>query len=195
MPPGHLLEINALVRDGVLTATLTSRLDDADLTSFADRWHDALTEVSRVDGGGHTPSDFPLVALDQEQVDALGPDVADVLPASPLQEGFYFHAQVDDVYVVQQTVELRGTVDASALRRAAQAVLDRHAPLRASFTQLAGGRIVQLIAAAVEVPWREDAGDGGGGRGGRARDRVRPRAAADAAGGAGTRTASARSSC
>ena len=45
------------------------------------------------------------------------PDVADVLPASPLQEGFYFHAQVDgqadDVYVVQQTLELHGAVDAA----------------------------------------------------------------------------------
>ena len=69
------------------------------------------------------------------EVDELGAGVADVLPLSPLQEGFYFHAQLDDddVYAVQQTVELRGEVDPAALRRAAQAVLDRHAPLRASF--------------------------------------------------------------
>ncbi|HWM05958.1 MAG TPA: condensation domain-containing protein, partial [Actinophytocola sp.] len=162
MPLGHLLEINALVRDDAFTATLTwpaGALDEADVDRFAQLWRAALTEVSRVDGGGHTPSDFGLVALDQAQVDELGPDVADVLPASPLQEGFWFHAQVEDVYVVQQTVELRGDVDAAALRRAAQAVLDRHAPLRASFRQLPDGRLLQLVADDVTVPWQEVTGD------------------------------------
>ncbi len=162
MPLGHALAVDALVRDGALTATLTwapGALDEPAVTRFADLWRAALTELSRVDGGGHTPSDFPLVALDQAQVDALEPDVTDVLPASPLQAGFYFHAQTDDVYVVQQTVELRGEVDAAALRRSAQTVLDRHAPLRASFRQLPDGRIVQVIADGVPVPWRVATGD------------------------------------
>ncbi|HEV7648872.1 MAG TPA: amino acid adenylation domain-containing protein [Actinophytocola sp.] len=160
MPLGRALTIDALVRDGALAATLTwpdGVLDDVD--GFAARWTGALTELSRVDGGGHTPSDFPLVALDQARVDELGPGVADVLPASPLQEGFYFHAQGDDVYVVQQTVELRGVVDTSLLHRAAQAVLDRHAPLRASFRQLPDGRLLQVVADGVAVPWREATGD------------------------------------
>ena len=38
-----------------------------------------------------------------------------------------------DVYVVQHVIDLRGPLDAAALRRAAQALLDRHAPLRAGF--------------------------------------------------------------
>ncbi|MGH3757813.1 amino acid adenylation domain-containing protein [Actinophytocola sp.] len=161
MPLRHVLAIDALVRDGTFTATLTwppGVLDEAEVTRFADLWRAALVEVSRVDGGGHTPSDFPLVTLEAAQVDEVGPDVADVLPATPLQEGLYFHAQVEDVYVVQQTVELRGEVDPGALRRAAQAVLDRHAPLRASLRQLPDGRIVQVVTDGVAVPWREAAG-------------------------------------
>ena len=55
------------------------------------------------------------------------------MPATPLEEGFYFHARAgdpgDDVYVVQQTVELRGHVDPGALRRAVRAVVTRRKAL------------------------------------------------------------------
>ncbi|MFI9103579.1 non-ribosomal peptide synthase/polyketide synthase [Streptomyces fildesensis] len=110
--------------------------------------------------------DGPLVRLTDaesaELADLSGEHpvtVEDLLPLSPLQEGFLFHALVDgsghDAYVVQQVIELAGPVDADALRRAAQRLLERHAPLRACFRQLAGGRPVQLIAEGLELPWRE----------------------------------------
>ncbi|OLF19035.1 non-ribosomal peptide synthetase [Actinophytocola xanthii] len=168
MPFDHLLEVDALVRDGtdgpVLTATITwpsGAIEEAQVRRFASLWRESLRELATVEGGGHTPSDFPLVPMDQAQVDELGSGVADVLPAGPLQEGFFFHAQFDehDSYVVQQTVELRGEVDPAALRRAVQAVLDRHAPLRASFRQLPDGRTVQVVAERVALPWREVGGE------------------------------------
>ncbi|MGW5354054.1 non-ribosomal peptide synthase/polyketide synthase [Streptomyces sp. NPDC004031] len=85
--------------------------------------------------------------------------VEEVLPLGPLQEGFFFLALADgaerDTYVVQQVVELSGPVDGALLRRAAQRLLERHAPLRACFRQLPGGGPVQLIASGLEVPWRE----------------------------------------
>ncbi|MFI5956136.1 amino acid adenylation domain-containing protein [Cryptosporangium sp. NPDC051539] len=86
------------------------------------------------------------------------PGLAEVLPVTPLQEGFYFHALVDGAdtgtYVVQLVVELDGEVDADLLRAAAQTVLDRHAPLRAAFRQRPDGRLVQAIVDGVELPWR-----------------------------------------
>ncbi|HEX2133955.1 MAG TPA: amino acid adenylation domain-containing protein, partial [Actinophytocola sp.] len=96
-----------------------------------------------------------------EPAPAREPDrEAGVLPATPLQEGFFFHAQdADDVYLAQQTIELVGEVDPTALRRAVQGVVDRHAPLRASFRQLDDGRVVQVVAERVTVPWRETTGD------------------------------------
>ncbi|QKW26034.1 non-ribosomal peptide synthase/polyketide synthase [Streptomyces seoulensis] len=102
-----------------------------------------------------TPTDAELAALRGE--DPL--TVAEVLPLGPLQEGFYFHALVDgaehDAYVVQQTIDLAGPVDGGQLRRAAERLLDRHAPLRACFRQLPDGRPVQLIATGLDLPWRE----------------------------------------
>ena len=66
---------------------------------------------------------------------------------SPLQEGLLFHALYDaeapDVYTVQHFLDLDGAVDPARLRAAGQALLDRHANLRAGFTQVNSGRPVQ----------------------------------------------------
>ncbi|OQR64135.1 non-ribosomal peptide synthetase [Streptomyces maremycinicus] len=101
--------------------------------------------------------------LDEGELAALQGESAltieEALPLGPLQEGFFFHALMDgaehDTYVVQQVVELSGPVDGALLRRAAQRLLDRHAPLRACFRQTSDGRPVQLVAAGLELPWRE----------------------------------------
>ncbi|MFC7728346.1 amino acid adenylation domain-containing protein [Actinomadura keratinilytica] len=105
----------------------------------------------------------PLVVLDTEDADRLtrlAGEIDEVLPLTPLQEGFFFHALVDgssgNVYVVQHLIELRGALDAAALRRAAQAVLDRHTPLRAGFARLGDGRMVQFVPREpAALPWRE----------------------------------------
>ncbi|MEH1164048.1 amino acid adenylation domain-containing protein [Micromonospora sp. CPCC 205539] len=166
----YTLEVNAFTEDypdgprlGVTWAYPDALLDDASVTELAEGWFAALAALAEhataPGAGGYTPSDFPLVPLEQDDIDALAASVsglADVLPLTPLQDGFYFHANAGDAdrYEVQQLVTLDGPVDADALRRAVQAVLDRHAPLRAGFSELADGRIVQVIVDGVEVPWR-----------------------------------------
>ncbi|MFD3552113.1 amino acid adenylation domain-containing protein [Streptomyces goshikiensis] len=106
------------------------------------------------------PEPFSLVALTPAEREAFAadvPDLVDVVPATPLQEGFFFHAQMDgagaDGYAVQDTVELAGDVDADALRVSIQHLLDRHPLLRAAFAQRPDGPVVQLIAARVDLPW------------------------------------------
>ncbi|WP_066361246.1 non-ribosomal peptide synthetase [Herbidospora mongoliensis] len=96
-----------------------------------------------------------------EGADTTGLDVEELLPLSPLQEGFYFHSLADDhdAYVVQQVVELDGDVDPERLRLAAERLVARHAPLRAIFRPGADGRPVQVILREVGLPWREAAHD------------------------------------
>ncbi|MFD7287024.1 amino acid adenylation domain-containing protein [Streptomyces sp. NPDC059863] len=83
----------------------------------------------------------------------------DALPVSPLQEGFFFHAEFDpeagDLYVVQELLDLEGTVDPDRLRQSLHLLLDRHPLLRASFRQLPGGEVVQRISDDAPLPWRE----------------------------------------
>ncbi|MGP2443072.1 condensation domain-containing protein, partial [Streptomyces sp. JW3] len=86
--------------------------------------------------------------------------LVEVLPVSPLQEGLLFHSLFDqggtDVYVEQLLLDVRGPVDVGVLRASWQAVVDRHAGLRAGFWQPPGvEQPVQVIAEGVELPWRE----------------------------------------
>ncbi|MFJ8934327.1 amino acid adenylation domain-containing protein [Streptomyces sp. NPDC102365] len=143
------------------------RLSSRDV--FRHRTVAALAEAVTSTGAGAGPdieaadAQGPLVRLTDAELAELQAEypvtVQELLPLSPLQEGFYFHSLVDgadhDAYVVQQVLELSGPVDPEALRRAAQRVLDRHAPLRACFRPLSDGRPVQIVADGLVLPWRE----------------------------------------
>ncbi|MFC5184123.1 non-ribosomal peptide synthetase [Actinomadura harenae] len=83
---------------------------------------------------------------------------AEVWPLSPLQEGLLFHARHAegnaDVYVATQALELAGDLDENLLRGAWEAVLARHAALRACFRRRGSGAPVQMIPREVALPWR-----------------------------------------
>ncbi|MFE9701917.1 amino acid adenylation domain-containing protein [Streptomyces sp. NPDC005930] len=140
---------------------------DDDVRDLAEGWFRALKSlVEHAEGagstGGLTPSDLPLVALGQEEIDrleAVTDDLADVLPLSPLQEGLLFHGLYDergaDIYTTLFAFDLRGALEPDRLRRAAEALLRRHANLRAAFRPGAAGQSLQIIPGAVELPWRE----------------------------------------
>ncbi|MEW2626272.1 amino acid adenylation domain-containing protein, partial [Streptomyces sp. NPDC048106] len=87
------------------------------------------------------------------------PRIQDILPLSAFQEGLLFHSLFDptdtDVYTVQWAFDLKGALDAEALRAAAETVLRRHPNLRASFRQRKTGEPVQVIPTEVPLPWRE----------------------------------------
>lgn len=163
MPLGHVLTLNVIAEDGgggpVLCTSFTwapGILGRDDVEALAEEWTTALSAVAGIERlGGGTPSDFPLVGLTQQDVDALsGP--SDVLPLTPLQEGIYFQSAFEDTgsdpYVVQQVIELSGPVDPGALHRALQTVVDRHAALRTGISSVSDGRIVQVIRDGVRVP-------------------------------------------
>ncbi|MQT03311.1 condensation domain-containing protein, partial [Streptomyces jumonjinensis] len=75
--------------------------------------------------------------------------VEDVWPLSPLQEGMLFHAGFDDrgpdVYTVQSALDVNGPVEADRLRTSWEALLTRHAALRACFRPVTGAQMVQVI--------------------------------------------------
>ncbi len=172
MPLAHLVEVNAAIAEGpqgpVLSATWTwagRLLGEGEIRELADRWKQALeTLVCEVKegAGGHTPSDFPLVELSQRQVaefEQACPEIEDVLPLSPLQEGLLFHALYDesapDSYTVQFVLELEGHLDAVRMKAAAEALLARHRNLRAVIRHEGLRRPVQLISGSPYVEWRE----------------------------------------
>ncbi len=171
-PLRHVLEIDTVVLDAAggpelsLTLTWAERLlGDAEAESFAKAWLDMLTglsvHVGDGDAGGHTPSDFPLIPLTQQdvaEVEAAVPALLDIWPLSPLQEGLLFHAADErgpDVYASMRKLALDGPLDTARFRASWQALLDRHPALRSSFHQLGSGTAVQAIARGVTLDWQE----------------------------------------
>ncbi|WP_433337020.1 amino acid adenylation domain-containing protein [Spirillospora sp. CA-294931] len=86
-------------------------------------------------------------------------DLEDILPLSPLQQGFFFHALFDsggnDVYTAQIVLDLQGPLDTTALREAAATLLRRHSNLRAAFWHEGLSKPVQVIPRKVQLPWEE----------------------------------------
>ncbi|MHA7649305.1 amino acid adenylation domain-containing protein [Mycobacterium sp. ML4] len=91
-----------------------------------------------------------------------GPAIEDVMALSPLQRGLFSMASLLDAdsgavdpYVIAMAADVTGPLDVSLLRDCASALLDRHPNLRVSFVHGNLSRPVQVVPAAVEVPWTE----------------------------------------
>ncbi len=75
-------------------------------------------------------------------------EVEDVLPLTPMQEGFLFQRRLDpgsSAYQLQMTFRLRGALDVAAYREAWSDLVRRHAILRTSFHDEERGRPVQVV--------------------------------------------------
>ncbi|WP_405969990.1 amino acid adenylation domain-containing protein [Streptomyces sp. NBC_00988] len=171
--PTHALELLGSVRETAdgpeleLELAYPARLLGAGRArGLLEAWAGGLAELVvdvRGGAGGHSPSDFPLVSLDQadvEEIEAAVAGLVDVLPVAPLQEGLLFHSLFDeegvDVYVEQLVLMLDGDVDGALLRASWQALLDRHTALRAGFVQVAGAAgPVQVVVDRAELPWHD----------------------------------------
>ncbi|MGW0022662.1 amino acid adenylation domain-containing protein, partial [Rhodococcus sp. NPDC003382] len=169
LPVPAVLDVNALTLDDGGRSRLraiwsfpTGMLTTTEVDAVARLWVDVLERIAALAtvAGGLTPSDLGLVTLEQAQIEELErryPDLTDVWPLSPLQEGLLFHALVSedsvDAYLVQLVLELRGTVDPQRLRRAGKVLLERHANLRTAFVRSPGAPSVQVIHDHLDVPF------------------------------------------
>src|SRR5581483_1238875 len=141
----YLVDITGVVTGGELELAWTyseSLHNEATITSLATQLLEALRQIvahcTHPEAGGCTPSDFPLAALNQQQVDRLagnGRGVEDIYPLTPLQAGMLFHSLVDTdsaAYLDQFRMRLSGVPDARALGLACQRVVDRTPALRSA---------------------------------------------------------------
>ncbi|HEY6348112.1 MAG TPA: amino acid adenylation domain-containing protein [Candidatus Angelobacter sp.] len=171
MPFHHALEVDSIVLEHAagpeLTATWTwapEMFSEQDIQSLAEGWFhvlEALVQHSAEPGmGGLTPSDVPLAALSQSEIDRLESEygeIQDILPLSSVQAGMLFHAFYDaaglDVYNVQIVLGLGGPLDEKILHDAAKGLLSRHSNLRAAFKHEGLVQPVQIIPKDFSLLW------------------------------------------
>ena len=151
LPLAHALEVNAFTLDNAEGAKLTATwswapalVSEAEVRDLGERWFQALKALVRharrpAPAGARRPICRWLRSrrARSSRLERQYPQIEDILPLSPLQEGLLFHAlydaQAPDVYTVQLDLGLEGPLDGAALEAAAQALVQRHASLRASF--------------------------------------------------------------
>ncbi|MFC9892534.1 amino acid adenylation domain-containing protein [Nocardia sp. NPDC127579] len=171
MPARAVVDIVAVAVDGddgpridVSFRYASEIVGEAQVRELAQDWLSALEALAwhaeHPASGGLTPSDVPLVRVEQGEIDAWQrayPSLSDVLPLAPLPAELLDRAAsaaaVDD-HIVQSTLELTGSIYIDRMQRAAQAVVDRHANLRVAFGAAADGTPVQLVLDTAEVGWQ-----------------------------------------
>ncbi len=84
------------------------------------------------------PADFPLVALDEANLEAMVaacPDLEDIVPLTPMQQGLLFESAQreeadEDPYLVQVSARLQGELEPARLAKAWTELSQRHLVLR-----------------------------------------------------------------
>jgi acyl carrier protein len=85
--------------------------------------------------------------------------IEDIYPLSPMQRGMLLHsitAPGSGMYHEQSVWRISGEVDAGALRRAWQRVIDRHPALRSGFIVEDLDAPLQIVERQVALPWHEE---------------------------------------
>ncbi|OXM48870.1 non-ribosomal peptide synthetase [Amycolatopsis alba] len=148
------LELTWYYTEGVHHESTVDRLAEAMLTAL----REIIGHCATPGAGGRTPSDFPLIALDQATVDTLvgdGRDVEDVYPLTPMQAGMVFHSlsqREERLYFQQVGFVLEGVDDVDALAQAWQQVVDRTPVLRTRIAWEGVPEPVQVVRRQVTVP-------------------------------------------
>ncbi|MBB3037650.1 amino acid adenylation domain-containing protein/non-ribosomal peptide synthase protein (TIGR01720 family) [Hoyosella altamirensis] len=171
MPATSALSITATVTDSLQGPVLKASfayasgvLSEHEVAELAEYWVETLDVLGRhaesVEAGGLTPSDTMVHGVTQSQIEAIESRfirVDEIWPLTPLQSGLMFHTLLvgdgRDVYTTPTRLKLGGTVDPARMRRAGQALVDRHPNLRAAFLHTSDGDAVQVVPQRAELPW------------------------------------------
>ncbi|MER7860340.1 non-ribosomal peptide synthase/polyketide synthase [Amycolatopsis japonica] len=148
------LELTWYYTEGVHRRSTVDRLAEAMLTAL----REIIAHCAEPESGGRTPSDFPLLTLDQSTVDTLvgdGRAVEDLYPLTPMQAGMVFHSlsQPDErLYFQQVGFVVEGVEDVDALAEAWQHVVDRTPVLRTTIAWEGVPEPVQVVRRRLTVP-------------------------------------------
>ena len=159
------IEINGHILDGSLSLTWTysrEQYREQTVQTLADDYHRQLLLLIEhcSSSYGYTPSDFPLAALNQSQLDQLTQryqnNIEDIYPLSPLQQGMLFQDLFDPgsgLNFHQLHFRLTGKPDAGALQRSWEFLVKRYPVFRTAFLSDAETPL-QVVFKIVELPWQ-----------------------------------------
>ncbi|WGV25108.1 non-ribosomal peptide synthetase [Halotia branconii] len=148
----HLLDINSIIIEESLQINWTYSKNlhqHQTIENLAQEFFNTLQKLIAhclaSENGGYTPSDFPLIKLNQQELDQLlgslqaqnnWRNIEDIYPLSPMQQGMLFeslYAPDSGVYFEQLNCSLSGKIDAIAFEKAWQQIVAKHSIFRTAF--------------------------------------------------------------
>lgn len=169
----HLLDINGWVSGGCLqfTWSYSQNIHKPDTMlrlseTYVATLQSLIAHCQSIKAGGFTPSDFPLLTSNQQQLDKLVQTIAEanrdvsaviesIYPPTPSQQGMLLETlagATEGMHVEQQVIPLQGLLDIAAFKRAWQHLLDRHATLRSGFVWMNHLQPLQYTLQQVSAP-------------------------------------------
>lgn len=160
----YLLEVNAMVKDGSMSASWTfseNRHHPETIQNLAKQWIKALREIvshcTATSERTLTPSDFPLSQLKQSELDSLSTrfsDIEDIYPLSPIQRLFHTVGASDSRKVLDQwQCVFSGPLQPDLLRQAWETLIGRHPVLRTSFQSAELAEPLQVVHSGGPADW------------------------------------------
>ncbi|MEH2062640.1 MAG: amino acid adenylation domain-containing protein [Nostoc sp.] len=164
-----LLDINAIIANERLQidwAYSTNIHQHETIENIAQEFVETLREIIahclEPENGGYTPTDFPLVKLNQLELDGVlarlplqgevgktnWQNIQDIYPLSTMQEGMLFeslYAPDSGVYFEQITCTLTGNLDVEAFSQAWQQVVEKHSIFRTAFVWESLSQPLQVV--------------------------------------------------
>jgi amino acid adenylation domain-containing protein/non-ribosomal peptide synthase protein (TIGR01720 family) len=164
----HLLDINSMITGERLQIEWTYSKNfhqDTTIESLAQEFVQTLQKLIAhclsPENGGYTPSDFPLVKLNQQGLEQLlasstsnWQNIADIYPLSGVQQGMLFeslYAPDSGVYFQHWICTLNGALNLPAFEQAWQQVVARHSILRTAFVWEELTQPLQVVYRQVDV--------------------------------------------
>ncbi|WP_439657393.1 amino acid adenylation domain-containing protein [Lentzea sp. HUAS TT2] len=145
--------------DSIVSLKIVARAREAGLElKIADIFtHQTIQQIAAHTGVATASAVTAKPLANLEPLRARVPGVVDAYPLSPMQQGMLFHvleAPADTaVYWAQDVRELRGPLDAAALREAWRTVVGRHPALRSAFVWEGVEEPLQAVIGGVDVPF------------------------------------------
>ncbi|MUG94289.1 amino acid adenylation domain-containing protein [Scytonema sp. UIC 10036] len=170
----NLLDINAIITNERLQIdwTYSSNIHqhktiEKIALEFVETFRSLITHCLAPENAGYTPTDFPLIKLNQQQLDGVLAGIAfkpqlqsnwqnieDIYPLSSMQEGMLFESLLapnSGVYVEQIICTLTGSVDVKTFEQAWQQIVARHSIFRTAFAWESLSQPLQVVYQQVDV--------------------------------------------
>ncbi|NET02964.1 MAG: amino acid adenylation domain-containing protein, partial [Sphaerospermopsis sp. SIO1G1] len=170
-----VLDVNAIISEEQLQITWIyshNIHEQKTIENIANDFINTLQEIINhclePENVGYTPSDFPLIKLNQQELDGIIDklnleNIEDIYPLSPMQSGMLFeslYARNEGVYFEQITCTFNGELNVAAFTKAWQKLVNHHTIFRTAFIWESLSEPVQVVHKDVTIKvevqdWRE----------------------------------------